>query len=158
MKYLNKLKLVAQQQKRMQSKAEHRRGKVIEKLEEQLAMAEALNRGESYSKTRRVWKTNEAGERVQIDRAKRVRSWFWVSAAGCFLSVWYGSKVVELEPGLTAIQIGKRDDLPDAIRNVIEAVRAGELDIAIEAVAERGIPEIKLHSTSKKQRAAVPHN
>ena len=155
MKYVSKLKIVAQQQKRMQSKAEHRRSKVIEKLEEQLAMAEALNRGESFSKSRRVWKTNDAGERVQIDRPKRIRSWFWVSAAGCFLSVWYGSKVVELEPGMTAIQVGKRDELPDAIRGVIEAVRAGELDLQIEAVAEKGIPEIKLHSTSKKQRASA---
>lgn len=155
MKYLSKLKIVAQQQKRMQSKAEHRRSKVIEKLEEQLDMAEALSRGEGFSKTRRVWKTNDAGERVQVDRPKRIRSWFWVSAAGCFLSVWYGNKVVELEPGMTAIQIGSRDDLPEAIRSVIGAVRAGELDIQIEAVAEKGIPEIKLHSTSKKQRAAA---
>ncbi len=155
MKYLSKLKIVAQQQKRMQSKAEHRRSKVIEKLEEQLAMAEALNRGEGFSKSRRVWATNEAGERVQIERPKRLRSWFWVSSGGCFLSVWYGSKVVELESGMTAIQVGKRDELPDAIRSIIEAVRAGELDIQIEAVAEKGIPEIKLHSTSKKQRAAA---
>ena len=155
MKYLSKLKIVAQQQKRMQSKAEHRRSKVIEKLEEQLAMAEALIKGEGFSKSRRVWKTNEAGERVQIDRPKRIRSWFWVSAAGCFLSVWYGSKVIELEPGMTGIQVGKRDDLPDAIRSVIEAVRAGELDVQIEAVAEKGIPEVKLNTTSKKQRASV---
>ena len=63
--------------------------------------------------------------------------------------------MVELEPGLTAIQVGKRDDLPDVIRSVIEAVRAGELDIQIEAVAEKGIPEIKLHSTSKRQRASA---
>lgn len=88
-------------------------------------------------------------------RSKVIRPWFSVSAAGCFFNVWYGSKVAELEPGMTAVQVSKCDELPDAIRNIIEAVRAGELDIQIEAVAEKGIPEIKLHSTSKKQRASA---
>jgi hypothetical protein len=40
-----KMKLVKQNQKRMQSKAEHRRSKVIAKLEEQLAMAEVNRSG-----------------------------------------------------------------------------------------------------------------
>ena len=44
-----KMKLVKQNQKRMQSKAEHRRSKVIAKLEEQLAMAEALCRNEPFA-------------------------------------------------------------------------------------------------------------
>ena len=34
--------------------------------------------------------------------------------------------------------------LPDTIRAIIEAVRAGELDLAIEEVAEKSIPDIKL--------------
>ena len=36
MSHLSKLKIVAQQQKRMQSKTEHRRGKLLEKLDEDL--------------------------------------------------------------------------------------------------------------------------
>jgi hypothetical protein len=51
MKYLSRMKIVARFQKRMQTKAEHRRAKLIEKLEEQLGMAEALLKGQRYSKT-----------------------------------------------------------------------------------------------------------
>ena len=45
---------------------------------------------------------------------------------------------------MTAISLGDRTELPDTIKAVIEAVRAGELDMAIEEVAEQGIPDIKL--------------
>ena len=50
MKHLSKFKLVAVAQKQVQSKAEHRRAKLIEKLEDQLAMAEALIKGENFRK------------------------------------------------------------------------------------------------------------
>ncbi len=38
MSYLNKLKIVAQAAKRQQTRSERRRGKLLEKLEDQLAM------------------------------------------------------------------------------------------------------------------------
>ena len=106
-----KMKLVKQNQKRMQSKAEHRRSKVIAKLEEQLAMAEALCRNEPFAIKKHKWVTNSFGERVAIETHKRLRPWYWISAAGCFISVWYGSKVVTLENDHTAIDVGKRDKL-----------------------------------------------
>ncbi len=127
-----KMKLVKQNQKRMQSKAEHRRSKVIAKLEEQLAMAEALCRNEPLAINKHKWVTNSFGERIAIETHKRLRPWYWISAAGCFISVWYGSRVVTLENNHTAIDVGKRDELPKIISNLIEAVQHGELDIAID--------------------------
>ena len=50
MKYLSRMKIVARFQKRMQTKAEHRRAKLIEKLEEQLGMAEALLKGYKFNR------------------------------------------------------------------------------------------------------------
>ena len=67
-----KMKLVKQNQKRMQSKAEHRRSKVIAKLEEQLAMAEALCRNEPFAIKKHKWVTNSFGERVAIETHKRL--------------------------------------------------------------------------------------
>jgi hypothetical protein len=58
MKHLSKLKLVAAQQRRALTKIEQRRAKLIEKLEEQLAMAEALLSGDRYQSLRKVWQTN----------------------------------------------------------------------------------------------------
>ena len=148
---LNKLKIVAQQQKRLQSKTEHRRAKLLERLDEQLAMVNALIAGELYTRKRRVWDENENGQRVLVDKVKRARPWYWMSGAGgCYFSVWYGSKVLELKPGMTAIAVNRRDDLPEAIKTIIEAVRLGELDIQIEDVAERGTAELRMRAGASK--------
>lgn len=131
----------------MLTKVEQRRAKLISKLEEQLALAEALISGERYEPLRKVWATDAHGQRVRIERPKRVRPWYWLNAAGCFFSVYYGSKLLRLEGDMTAISLGDRTEVPEAIKNVIEAVRAGELDLVIEEVAEKSIPNIKLRQS-----------
>ena len=155
MSHLSKLKIVAQAAKRQQSKSEHRRAKLLEKLGEQLAMVEAQIAGENFTRHRRVWQTDENGLRTLIERVKRTRPWYWMTGTGgCFLSVWYGSKVLELKPGMTAIQVNRREDLPDVIREVIEAVKQGELDIQIEDVAEKGTADLRLKAPAKPAKKA----
>jgi hypothetical protein len=149
MKHLSKFKLVAVAQKQVQSKAEHRRAKLIEKLEDQLAMAEALIRGEAFRKYKQVWGHNDNGDRVRFDREKRVRAWYWMSAAGCYFSVFYGSRVLKLDGDNTAITVGARDKLPEIIRAVIEAVKAGELDKSIEEAADKVVHAVKGSAHSK---------
>jgi len=129
MSHLAKLKIVAQQQKRLQSKTEHRLGKLPEKLDDQLVMVQALISGEVFSRNRPIWQTNDEGQRVLVDRPKRMRPWYWMSwAGGCYFSIWYDSKVLELKPGMAAVQINRREDLPDVIRAIMDTVRQGELD------------------------------
>ena len=55
----------------------------------------------------------------------------------------------------TAVSLGDRDELPVAIKVVIEAVRAGELDMAIEEVAEKSIPDIRLSQSIRPVGRAV---
>ena len=155
MSHLSKLKIVAQAAKRQQTKSEHRRAKLLEKLDDQLAMIDALISGETYTRHRRAWQTNETGQRVLVERIKRTRPWYWMSGAGgCYFSVWYGSKVLGLNPGMTAIQVNKREDLPDAIRQIMDAVRFGELDIQIEDVAEKGTADLRLEGPAKQLKKA----
>jgi hypothetical protein len=73
---------------------------------------------------------------------------------GCFFSVWYGTKVLELKPGMTAVSVAKREELPEAIGAIIEAVQAGELDAQIEASAERGTAELRQKVPVKPLRKA----
>ena len=118
-------------------------------------MEQALIAGELFTRHRRVWQTNDEGERVLVERVKRTRAWYWMSGAGgCYFSVWYGSKVLELKPGMTAIAVNKREDLPDAIRSIIDAVKFGELDIQIEDVAEKGTAELRLKGPLKEIKRA----
>mgnify|MGYP003328026067 CR=1 FL=1 len=155
MKHLSRLKLVPVLQKRNQNKIEIRRAKLIEKLEDQLAMAEALIRGDHFRKYKQVWGLDERGERIKVDRVKRIRAWYWISAAGCYLSIFYGSRVIKLDGENTAITVGPRDKLPDTIRAVIDAVKAGELDKNIEEVADKGIYILNSKVTSKTNIKAV---
>ena len=155
MSHLSKLKIVAQAAKRQQTKTEHRRGKLLEKLDDQLAMVQALIDGEIFTRNRRVWQKNQAGERVLVERVKRTRPWYWMSGAGgCYFSVWYGSKVVELRPGMTAISVAKREDLLDAIREVIAAVQSGELDAQIDASADKGTADLRAKAPTKLLKKA----
>jgi len=152
---LSRLKIVAQAAKRQQTKTEHRRGKLLEKLDDQLAMVQALIDGEIFTRNRRVWEKNEAGERVLVERVKRTRPWYWMSGAGgCYFAVWYGSKVVELKPGMTAISVAKRDELPDVIRAVIAAVQSGELDAQIDASADKGTADLRAKAPTKLLKKA----
>jgi hypothetical protein len=149
MKYLSKLKLVVAQQRRMLTKVEQRRAKLISKLEEQLALAKALISGERSEPLRKVWTPAADGERIRIERPKQVRPWYWLNAAGCFFSVYYGSTLLKLDGDMTAISLGDRSELPNAIKAVIEGVRAGELDLSIEELAEKSIPDISLGSLAR---------
>lgn len=76
MSHLSMLKIAAHQQKHMQSKTEHRREKLLEKLDDQLVMVQALIDGEVYIRMRRVWPTDENGERVLMERPKRTHPWY----------------------------------------------------------------------------------
>lgn len=92
-----------------------------------------------------MWRTNEIGERVLVERPKRIRPWHWMSGAGGFyFQVWYGSKVLELKPGMAVVQAAAQEELPDVIRSVMEAVKFGELDIQVEDVAEKGTADLRL--------------
>ena len=55
---------------------------------------------------------------------------------------------------MTAIAVNKREDLPDAIRSIMEAVKFGELDIQIEDVAEKGTAELRLKGAGKEMKRA----
>jgi len=94
MKHLSKFKLVAAAKKHVHSKTDHRRVKLIEKLDDQLAMAEALIKGEIYRKYKQVWIQNEHGDRVSHEREKRVRPRYWMSDAVCYFIIFYGSRVM----------------------------------------------------------------
>jgi len=144
MGYLSKLKIVTAARRTTKTPQEHRKEKLIERLEEQLGMAEAFLKGETYTKTRRVYLLGEDGIRHQVERPKRLKPWWSHDTAGCYqFTIRYGARTVELQKGRTAVEVGKKENIPTTIRTVIEAVRAGELDDAISVVADLTRPQTK---------------
>ena len=133
---LASLKLVAAKKPTQLPPIMHRRNKLSAKVFEQILLARAQNDGTAFAPTRSKMVINTEGNRVQITQPKRVKAWWFVAENGkCCISVRYGSKVLELAKGKTAIEVASAAALIDALEAVNAAVIAGELDAQIEAAS-----------------------
>ena len=133
---LASLKLVTAKKPTQQPPVVHRRNKLSAKVVEQILLARAQNDGTTFAPTRTKTVTNAEGNRVQITQPKRVKAWWFVSENGkCCIAIRYGSKVLELAKGKTAIEVASGAALIDALEAVNAAVIAGELDSQIEAAS-----------------------
>jgi hypothetical protein len=69
---------------------------------------------------------------------KRVKPWWFVTDTGKLaLSVRYGVKVLELAKGKVAVEVGAEKDLVPTLELIKRAVEAGELDVQIDAAANK---------------------
>lgn len=119
------------------SPEQHRRAKLIRKLMEQKVIAEADRDGREPNIMQRRWVTTESGAKAAIDAPKRLKRWWVTDDAGNYLlAMRYGSRVLELEKGKTAIVVGNFDQLVPTIDKIIAAINAGELD---EHLAQIGL-------------------
>ena len=133
---LASLKLVAAKKPIHQPPIVQRRHKLSNKVHEQIQLARAQSKGESYFPTKQKMLTNADGERVSVAVPKRIKPWWFVSENGkCCVAVRYGAKMIELAKGKTAIEVSSPDALIEALEAVNAAVLAGELDAQIEAVS-----------------------
>jgi len=116
------------------------REKMIATLAEQKQMAEAKIAGQAFAPTHIVSRKNAEGQRVEVETLKRVRQgWFNDASGKVFFAIRYAGKAIEFAKDKNAIEAGELSALPKVIDTLIEAVRAGELDVQLTAAAaERG--------------------
>lgn len=116
------------------------REKMISALAEQKQMAEVKISGQAFTPTHVVRRKNAEGVRVDVETAKRVRQgWFTDGNGKVFFALRYAGKAIEFAKDKNAIEAGELSALPKVIDTLIEAVRAGELDVQLTAAAvERG--------------------
>lgn len=139
MPILSSLKFVSAQTKVSVTPAEHRRQKLSTKVLEQLALAKAEQAGTVYAPTQSKRITNDAGEQVTVEKSKKLKAWWWTAANGKInLAVRYGAKVIELAKGKNAVEVADLKQVIETLELINQAVIAGELDAAIEAVANAG--------------------
>jgi hypothetical protein len=119
---------------------ERARAKVLAHLAQQLAMVQGELSGEPFLATRTVSRTLPDGTKTRVQQPAHIRRGWWVDSAGnAYFSIRYGTKPLSLDKaGNTTVEIGKLDALPGVIGTLVESVKAGELDAALNAaVAER---------------------
>jgi hypothetical protein len=147
---LNKLKLTNEEQHQQQMSVEETmRQRLLAKLVEQRQMAEADIAGTGITKTRRIYVTNDAGERVEQTVLRRLRRWYWQNGAGVWLmELRYGNKPLKLVGGKSAVEVGEQSQLLVVIDTLMEAVVAGELDKALAAARTARLAQLKRFSVN----------
>ena len=107
-----------------------RRNKLINALHDQLELARAEAEGREYLKSRRRHVKNPVtGEYTQAVVSRRPRTWFWTANDGkVYISLRYGTKVIEIAKGKSAIEVGEKKQLVPVIEALKQAVAAGEID------------------------------
>ena len=116
-----------------------RRSKLNEKLKVQIAMAQAMSRGESFSVKRMKKVTDEvSGETSLIEVAKRMKTWWFTNndSKKVAVQLFYGNKVIDLAKGKNAVEVANGDELVVVLSKLQEAVLDGSLDAQIEQAAD----------------------
>ena len=146
MSALATLKLTAARKPRALPDLVKRRNKLVKKLTEQRELAIATAEGRNYTPQRlRTVVDRTTGERTVREMPVRIKAWWWTGEKNeTLLSIFYGSKTLELAKGKTAIEIADSKQLVAVIDTVIAATQNAELDVLIEAAS------IKLRDGFKK--------
>ena len=123
-----------------------RRNKLLNKLSEQRELAMAQLEGRNYTPKRlRTVRDVATGERTVREMPVRIKAWWWTGEKNeTLLSIFYGSKTLELAKGKTAIEITDYKQLVSVLDTVITATQNAELDVLIEAAS------VKLRDGFKK--------
>jgi hypothetical protein len=123
-----------------------RRNKLLNKLIEQRELAMAQLEGRNYTPKRlRTVRDAATGERTVREMPVRIKAWWWTGEKNeTLLSIFYGSKTLELAKGKTAIEVTDSKQLVSVLDTVITATHNAELDVLIEAAS------VKLRDGFKK--------
>ena len=136
MSVLSKLTVKSVTRASKQDPVQLRRRKLVAAIEEQMNVAAAATKGESYEVTRKSWIKNEQGEKVLVDKLRKVRPWFFEQDGGWYVQCKYGNKALMIGDG-NAVFVKALKDIAGALNTLKAATEAGELDVALKASAER---------------------
>ncbi len=142
MSVLSKLTVKSVTRASKQDPVQMRRRKLVAGIEEQINAAAAAAKGESYEVTRKSWVKNEQGEKVLVDKLRKVRPWFFEQDGGWYVQCKYGNKALTIGNG-NAVFVKALKDVAGALSALKAATEAGELDDAIVGAVTRKASKIR---------------
>ena len=143
MPFLKNLNIAAEEPRTQLSPFAKAKSNLLSNLTQQLASAKAMVAGEVYTVTK-MQTVEENGVNVRKPVKRPIRHWYWRDSTGAVrFAVRVSNKRIELAKGMTDIVVGNDKELPNVIKQVIDAVSAGELDKVIETT-------LKARNTLKK--------
>ncbi len=106
-----------------------KRMKLIERLEEQLAMVNAKLANQPFSAFKqKTVKDPVSGEKITTQVPRKIRAWYFDNNQHFYLEIKLGGKVLELQPNMPTIDVGTFAELPNVLQILIGATEKGELD------------------------------
>lgn len=136
---LSSLKLVNAKRHNSVDPVVFRRNKLNEKLKVQIAMAEAMNKGELFTvKRKKLLRDELTGVTSYVDINKRVKTWWFTNNETKRIAVqlFYGNRGIDLAKGKNAVDVANCDELITVLTRLQQAVLDGSLDTQIEQAAD----------------------
>ena len=136
---LSSLKLVNAKRVNSIDPVVFRRNKLNEKLKVQIAMAQALHKGEKFTvKRMRNVRDDVTGLISVVEVCKRVKAWWFTNndTKKVAVQIFYGNKVIDLAKGKNAVEVANCDELIAVLSKLQDAVLDGSLDAQIEQAAD----------------------
>ena len=152
---LNTLKLTDAKRPKNQPPIVQRRNKLISKLWEQLELAKAKHSGKDFVVKRYKNVKDLEGNIKSIEKPKCIKPWWFTSSAGTLcINVFYGSKLLELTNGKTAVEATNLENVIEVLELLKREAEIGTFDEAIEAASLqlRSRFELKIPKTSQKSK------
>ena len=132
------LKLTAARKPRALPDVVKRRNKLLSKLKEQRELALAQSEGRTYVPRRLRTIRDADGNTTVREMPVRIKPWWWTGEKNeTLLSVFYGSKTLELGKGKTAVEIANPRELVNALDVLIIATQNAELDAQIDTASNK---------------------
>ena len=138
-----------------------RRNKLISKLWEQIELAKAKHCGKDFVVKRYKNVRDLEGNTKSVEKPKRIKPWWFTSSTGTLcINVFYGSKVLELASGKTAIEAVNLEGVIEILELLKREAEMGAFDEAIEAASLqlRSRFELKIPKTSQKSKVLSDFN
>jgi len=152
---LNNLKLTDAKRPKNQPPIVQRRNKLISKLWEQLELAKSKHGGKDFVVKRYKNVKDLEGNIKSIEKPKRIKPWWFTSSTGALcINVFYGSKLLELANGKTAVEATNLESVIEILELLKREAEIGAFDAAIEVASLqlRSRFELKIPKTSQKSK------
>ena len=133
---LKSLKFVNTARPQSMPPVQQRRNKLSNQLWQQIQLAKSQLNHTQFVMKRRVTVKDIEGNYKSIERPKRIKPWWFTADDGSLcLSIFYGSKRLELVPGKSSIATINMDDLIKTLEILKTEAEAGSFDDVVEAAS-----------------------
>lgn len=127
-----------------------KRMKLIERLEEQLAMVNAKLANQPFSAFKqKTIKDPVSGEKTTTQVPRKIRPWYFENNQHYYLEIKLAGKVLELQPNMPTIDVGAFAELPNVFQILISATEKGELDDYLRSSDEEESKKTPKDTTKK---------